>query len=57
MILLMSVMILTVSKACEKSIATSVVLCGGLFLLKPLMIGSIIECSAVVVECLGLKPC
>ena len=35
MILLMSVMILTVSKACEKSIATSVVLCGGLFLLKP----------------------
>ena len=35
MILLMSVVIFTVSKACEKSIATSVVLCGGLFLLKP----------------------
>ena len=57
MSLLMSVMMLTVSNACEKSIAMSVVLWGGLFWLKPVMIGSIIEWSAVVVECFGLKPC
>ena len=44
MILFMRVMILTVSNACEKSIAMSVVLWGGLFLLNPLIIGSIIEC-------------
>ena len=53
----MRVMTLMVSKACVKSIATSAVLCGGLFLLKPATIGSIIECSAVVVECFFLKPC
>lgn len=57
MIFLMRVMMLTVSNAWEKSIATSAVLCGGLFLLKPATIGSIIECSAVVVECFFLKPC
>ena len=34
-ILLMRVMMFTVSKACEKSIAMSVVLCGGLFWLNP----------------------
>ena len=56
-ILLISVMILTVSKAWEKSIAVRTVLWGGLFWLKPLIIGSIMECSAVVVECLFLKPC
>ena len=57
MIFLMRVMMLTVSNAWEKSIATSAVLCGGLFLLKPATIGSIIECNAVVVECFVLKPC
>ena len=57
MILFMRVIILTVSNACEKSIAMSVVLWGGLFSLNPLIIGSIIECRAVVVECLSLKPC
>ena len=56
-ILLMSVMMLTVSKACEKSIAMRTVLWGGLFWLKPFMMGSMIEWSAVVVECLDLKPC
>ena len=42
-ILLMRVMMFTVSKACEKSIAMSVVLCGGLFWLNPWIIGSIME--------------
>ena len=56
-ILLMRVMMFTVSKACEKSIAMSVVLCGGLFWLNPWIIGSIMEWSAVVVECFDLKPC
>ena len=46
-----------VSKACEKSITMSAVLCGGLFWLKPATIGSIMECNAVVVECFVLKPC
>ena len=57
MILLIRVMIFTESNAWEKSIAISVVLWGGLFLLNPFMMGSIIECRAVVVECLVLKPC
>ena len=48
---------LTVSKACEKSIAVRTVLRGGLFWLKPFMMGSMIEWSAVVVECFVLKPC
>ena len=48
---------LMVSNACEKSIAISAVLCGGLFWLNPVIIGSIIECSAVVVECFCLNPC
>ena len=55
--LLIKVMMLMVSKACEKSIATSAVRRGGLFWLKPVRMGSIMECSAVVVECLDLKPC
>ena len=53
----MRVIILTVSKACEKSIAVRTVLWGGLFWLKPFMMGSMIEWSAVVVECFVLKPC
>ena len=57
MILLIRVMMFTVSKAWEKSIAISVVLWGGLFLLNPFMMGSIIEWRAVVMECLDLKPC
>ena len=57
MILLMRVMMLMVSKACEKSIATSAVRWGGLFWLKPVRMGSNMECSAVVHECLDLKPC
>ena len=43
MILLIRVMMFTVSNAWEKSIAISVVLWGGLFLLNPFMMGSIIE--------------
>ena len=57
MSLFMRVMILIVSNACENSIAMSVVRWGGLFGLKPEMMGSMIECRAVVVECFDLKPC
>ena len=42
---------LTVSKACEKSIAMRTVQWGGLFLFKTFMMWSMIEWSAVVVEC------
>ena len=53
----MSLCMLTVSKACEKSSATSTVRDGGGFWLKPVMMGSRMVCKAVVVECFVLKPC
>lgn len=54
---LMSKWRFTVSKAFDMSSATIIVLSGGFFALKPLMILFVISCSAVVVECLCLKPC
>lgn len=48
---------LTVSKALDMSRATTTVLCGGFFLLKPCVMRLFMLCSAVFVLCLGLKPC
>lgn len=48
---------LTVSKALDMSRATDTVLSGGCGLLKPCVIMLFMACSAVVVECLALKPC
>ena len=45
------------SKALEKSMATAVVLAGGLELLKPSAIAVERGSSAEVVECEDLKPC
>ena len=45
------------SKALEKSMATAVVLAGGLSSLNPSAIAADSGRSAVVVECLDLKPC
>ena len=53
MILFMRVIMLMVLK----TIAMSAVRWGGLFWLKPFMIGSMMEWKAVVVECLDLKLC
>ena len=47
----------TVSKAFDMSSATVMVLSGGCFLLKPVVMWWLSECRAVVVECFGLKPC
>ena len=53
----MSVCMLTVSKALDMSSATTMVLCGGAFWLKPFVMLLFRVCRAVVVECLALKPC
>ena len=45
------------SKALEKSMATAVVLAGGLFSLNPSAIAVASGRSAEVVECGDLKPC
>ena len=45
------------SKALEKSMATAVVLAGGLFSLNPSAIAVASGRSAEVVECEDLKPC
>ena len=47
----------TVSNALLMSRATTIVLLGGCFSLKPLMIVPVILWSAVSVECCDLKPC
>ena len=45
------------SKALEKSMATAVVIAGGLSSLNPSAIAADSRRSDVVVECLDLKPC
>ena len=46
-----SVCMLTVSKACDKSSDVMMVRLGGLFVLKPFAIVLLMLCRAVVVEC------
>ena len=55
--LFVSLWMFSVSKALLRSRETSIVLLGGCFWLKPSMIVFVILCSAVEVECFGLKPC
>lgn len=56
-ILLFNLGILTVSKALLMSRVTRTVRDGGCFWLKPSLMVLMMLCSAVLVECLGLKPC
>ena len=53
----MSVCRLTVSKALLISSAIAMVLCGGLSLLKPVVMMLFMWCNAVVVDLCCLKPC
>ena len=56
-ILFMSVCRCTVSNALDMSNAMASVLCGGLRWLNPVVMMLLMVWSAVVVECLDLKPC
>ena len=55
--LCVSVYMLTVSNALLMSSATVIVHSGGLLWLKPVAMVLFMLCSAVLVECLLLKPC